>query len=149
MPDAVEAVWEGVEQEAADELIGAQGHELGLTILTIVFPGEADLAVFEADQAAVGNGDAVSVAAEIGQDLFWSAEGSLGVDDPVDLARPGEVATEGGRFGEAGEVAKEPQACGVEGGLQAFQEQPAEQAREHAHRQEEAGAAGDPAFTVQ
>ena len=45
--------------------------------------------------------------------------------------------------------AKELQAPGGVGGDELFQKQPAEQPREHAHRQEEARPAGDPALAVQ
>ena len=34
--------------------------------------------------AAVGDGDAMGIAAEIGENLRGSAEGFLGVDDPCD-----------------------------------------------------------------
>ena len=66
----MEAVRQGVQQEAADELVGIEGHHLGLAVRSVVLPGEADLAVGERDQPAVGDGDAMGVAAEIGQHLF-------------------------------------------------------------------------------
>src|ERR1700747_2284770 len=46
-------------------------------------------------------------------------------------------------------IAEELQAVGLVGGEQFLQEQPSEQAREHAHRQEEAGPARHPALTVE
>ena len=46
-------------------------------------------------------------------------------------------------------IAEELQAAGVVGGEQLLQEQPAEQAREHADGKEEAGPAGDPALSVE
>ena len=45
---------------------------------------------------------------------------------------------------EAGQVVEEPQAAGLVGGGEFFQEQTPEEPREHAHGQEEAGPAGDP-----
>ena len=91
----------------------------------------------------------MGVAAEIGQHLFGPAERGLGIDHPVDAAqlRRGGAAKACG-LGKAGEIAEEAQLAGVEGVLQCLQEQAAEQAGEHAHRQEEAGAAGDPAGAV-
>jgi hypothetical protein len=38
----------------------------------------------ECDEPAVGDRDAMGVAAEIGQDLCGSAEGPLGVNNPCD-----------------------------------------------------------------
>ena len=43
--DAVEAVGQGVQQEAADELVGVERHDLGLAVMAIVLPAEADPAV--------------------------------------------------------------------------------------------------------
>ncbi len=40
------------------------------------------------------------------------------------------------------------QLAGTEGVVQLFEEEPAEQARQNPHRQEEAGAAGDPALAI-
>ncbi len=45
MADAMEAVRQGVQQEAPDELVGFKRHHLGLAVLAIVLPGKADLAV--------------------------------------------------------------------------------------------------------
>ena len=70
-------------------------------------PAEADPAIGQADQAGVGDGDAVRVAAEIGQHLFGAAEGRLGVDDPFDLAAVGQMRAKAGGLGELGEIAEE------------------------------------------
>ena len=51
-------------------------------------------------------------------------------------------------FGERGKVAEEDEAAGRMQGREPFEEEPAEQAREHPHRQKEAGLAGDPARPV-
>ena len=72
--DAVKAFGQSMQQEAADELVGRQGHDLGLVVMAIVFPAKGDLVVVDVDEAAVGNGDAVGVAPEIGQNLLWAAE---------------------------------------------------------------------------
>src|SRR5271163_4237933 len=61
--DAMEAVRHGMLQEAADEFIGGKGHDLGFAVLPIVLPGETDLAIVKPDQAAVGDGNTVSVTA--------------------------------------------------------------------------------------
>ena len=91
----------------------------------------------------------MGVAAEIGQHLGGAAEGRLGIDDPVDPAQFAQAAGEGGGLRECGEIAEEAEFAGLEGGAQRVEEQPAEEAREHAHRQEEAGPAGDPACAVE
>jgi len=87
--DPVEAVGDGVLKEAADEFVGREPHDLGFAVLAIVLPGEADLAVVEPDQAAVGDGDAVRVAGEIPEHLLGPGKRRLGVDDPCDRRSPG------------------------------------------------------------
>src|SRR5215468_2823819 len=103
----------------------------------------------EADQAGVGNRDTVGVATEIGQHLFWATEGWLGVDDPLDPPQLIEPAGEGGGIGEAGQHAEEAEPAGCEGHVELGQEEAAEEPGEHAHRQKEAGATGDPAGAVE
>ena len=43
--DAVEAIRQGVQEKATNELIGTKRHHFGFTILPIVLPGKAHLAV--------------------------------------------------------------------------------------------------------
>ena len=45
--DAMEAVRQGVQQEAADELVGGERHDLGLAVVAVVLPAEGDVAVGE------------------------------------------------------------------------------------------------------
>ena len=74
--DAVEPVRHGVQQKPPHEFIRGQRHHLELAVMSVILPGEADLAVADPNQPAVGDGDAVRVAAEIGEHLF-GANGRL------------------------------------------------------------------------
>src|SRR5437867_12186395 len=76
MADAVKAVRQGVQEEATDELVGGKRHHFGLVVVPVIAPAEAQLSLFEPDEPAVGDGDAMGVAAEIGEDLIGAAEGS-------------------------------------------------------------------------
>ena len=87
--NAMEAVGQGVEQEAPDELVRLQTHGLYGAVVAIVLPGEPDMFVVAGLDAAVGDGDAMGVAAEIGENLRRSAEGLLGVDDPIEATHRG------------------------------------------------------------
>ena len=80
--DAVEAVGQDVKQEAADELVGIERHHLALVVVAVVLTQEADASLVQADQATVGDRDAMGIAAEIVQDLFGHAEWALGEDHP-------------------------------------------------------------------
>jgi hypothetical protein len=85
---------------------------IGLSVCSVVLPGEADLAVGERDQPAVGDGDAMGVTAELGKHLFGAAERWLGVDHPVEVQQFAEMAGEGLRPGKAGEIVEEPKLAG-------------------------------------
>ena len=75
MADAVEAGWQDVDQEAAHELGGGGCHDLlaVATVGAIVLPSEGDAGAAAGDQPAVGDGDTVSVAGQIGQYGQWPA----------------------------------------------------------------------------
>jgi hypothetical protein len=89
------------------------------------------------------------VTAEIGQHLLRAAAGRFGIDHPRDPPQLIEVAAEGSGFGECREFSEQAELAGRERGIEFSEEQPAEQAGEHAHRQKEAGATGDPACAVE
>jgi hypothetical protein len=77
--DAVKAAGQHVDQESADELVDCKRHRL-VSIAAfdpIVLPLEGDAVLVACDQAAVGDGDAVGVAGEIGQHRLGTAERAL------------------------------------------------------------------------
>ncbi len=75
MADAVEAMWQDMEQETADELVRRERHHaLPLrTIAAVVLVAEGDAALIVGDHTLIGDRDPVGVAREIG-------EQSLGAD---------------------------------------------------------------------
>src|SRR5260370_11973199 len=92
----MEAAREDVNEKAADEHADGKRHRL-LAIAPldpIIFPFERDSAVLQRDQPAVGDGDAMGVAGEIGQHGLGPAERSLGIDDPFGLAERIDTRTE-------------------------------------------------------
>jgi hypothetical protein len=58
MADALEAVWQDVQQKAPQKLIGRQGHQLVLVFVLVIFVGEGDLSLCELLESVVGDGDA-------------------------------------------------------------------------------------------
>ncbi len=86
MTDAAEPLRQYVKQKVTKELLSVERHYFGFVPGAIIFPPEADVALLTGKKPAVGDRNAMSVAPEISQNLFWSAEGTLGVDDPLDLA---------------------------------------------------------------
>ena len=67
--DAVEAARQDVEQEAADELVGRERHDLLAVgaVAAIILVAEGDAGLVEGEQPAVRDGDAVGVARQIGE----------------------------------------------------------------------------------
>lgn len=70
MANAVEAVGEAVDEEAADELVRIERHLPGRVAMAIIAPAEDHAAIVGADQATVGDGDAKRVAPEIGENVL-------------------------------------------------------------------------------
>ena len=83
--DAVKALWQDMKHEAPDELGGRQRHGLvaARSFDPIVLVAERDANLVGLDQPAIGDGDAVRVARQVGQNLLWSGEWRLGVDVPT------------------------------------------------------------------
>src|SRR5271163_3088248 len=135
--DAHEAAWQQVEQEAAQELVDRQRQEALLVGVGGVPPAEGDVALLEDDESAVGDGDAVGVATEIAQRVFRSAEGRLGINDPVVAEQRSKPCGEEARLRQWCEVAVEGEPVLVEGALESDDELTAKDAAEHLDRQEE------------
>lgn len=97
MAGAVEAARQQVEQEAADELVGGERHDLLAVgaVAAIILVAEGDAGWPDGEQPLVGDGDAVGVAREIGEHRLGAGEGWLGVDHPAFAANRREVAQEG------------------------------------------------------
>ena len=93
--DAHETGRQQMEQEASQELIYSQSHEALLVAMCGIAPAESDVAIGEGDQSGVGDGDAMGVGAEISQHMFRSAEGLLGIDDPVVAEQYPQPSSEG------------------------------------------------------
>ena len=109
VPDAMETLWQDVDEEAADELVRRQRHGLVAAgpVDPVVLDPECDAVGVGPDQAAVGDGDAVGVAGQISKYRLGAGEGLLGVDDPVGSAQRLEKGVEGGSVSEAGLVTEE------------------------------------------
>ncbi len=81
--DTHEAAGKQVQEESAQELFDRQSHQPLLVAVSRVSPTEGNVAVGQSYQPMVGNGDAMSVGAEVAQQMFWPAERPFAVDDPV------------------------------------------------------------------
>ncbi len=96
--DAHKTARQQVQEEAAQERFDWQSHEPFLVAMGGVAPAKGDVALGESNQPAVGNGDAMSVSAEIAQHVFWAAKRPFGVDNPVVTEQYPQPCGEGARF---------------------------------------------------
>ena len=81
--DADKAPGQHMLAKAAQELGPGESHDALLIAVSIVFPSKSHAVTIEAEQALIADGDAVSVAAKIAQDVSRPAESGLGIDHPV------------------------------------------------------------------
>ena len=86
--DSDETLRQGVEEKATDKLHRAEGGLLEDIVLPVFVP-EADHAVFEIKEAAVGDSDAVGVTGQILQDMLSVRDGVPYTDDPLVLVELG------------------------------------------------------------
>lgn len=88
MPDAMETTWQDMEQEAADELVGCERHDLlsVAAVAAVVLVAEGDASLVEGDQAAVRDCDPVGVAGQVGEHCLRPCERRLGIDHPTLLS---------------------------------------------------------------
>jgi hypothetical protein len=148
--DAVEAARQRVQEKAADELSGVVRHRLEPVVAldAVVLPLEGDALFIERDETRIRDGDAMGVAGEIGENGLRPGERPLGVDDPLCAAQRREGGVEGAFVGKGRKVAEEDEASDCVQGREPVEEEAAEEPRQHAHGQEEASLAGDPARSV-
>jgi len=64
--DAHERFGQHMQEEAAQELAGAEFHLTVLAAVGIVFPAKGDVLSIKCQQAMIGNGHAMGVAAQVG-----------------------------------------------------------------------------------
>jgi hypothetical protein len=81
--DADQPLGQNVDEEASQELIGAEGHNLLLAARGVVRPTEGDSILLERNEAMVGDSDAVGITSQVVENMLRSPEGWLGIDDPL------------------------------------------------------------------
>src|SRR5215469_4036325 len=124
-------LWQNVEQEAPDELVGAECHcpVSRRSVAAVIIVPEGHATLVESNEPAVRDGDVMGVAGEIGKHCFWAREGRLGVDKPILSFERREMRAEGLTTTQALDLTKErPPTCRV--GIGKYrQEEPSEQGK--------------------
>src|SRR6266853_1822624 len=148
VPDAVKPVRQHMNEEAADELATIQRHRLLAVAVSVILPAEPDLAVIHGQQPVVGDGDTVSVASDIVEDLGWPGERPLRVDHPLGVPNRRQIPPERGWFMKVAVGGEKVQLTGGEGLPQVVQEQAPEHLRQHRDRKKVSWPASDPALSI-
>src|SRR6202047_617114 len=105
-------LWQEVEQEAPDELVGGERHgaQPRPAVAAVVLVAEGHTAFVEAEQAAIGDGDMVSVSGEIGEHRLGVGAGRwLGVEEPFLPPERGQMCGKGLSATQAFELVEERQ----------------------------------------
>src|SRR6516225_5549280 len=89
VPNAMEALWQDVDEKATNELIGRERHRLVTSwpVDAIVLVPEGDAVLVGGYEPAIGDCHAVGVAREIAQHLLRPGERLSYVHHPIDLAQ--------------------------------------------------------------
>jgi hypothetical protein len=74
VPNAHESLGQDVQEEASNEFLHFQGHDVTGVSPVRVAPLEGDLAIVECHEAVIADGDAVGIPAEVVQDLVGRAK---------------------------------------------------------------------------
>jgi hypothetical protein len=106
------------------------------------------LFVGQRNQSMVGDGDAVSIAAEILQDVLGSAEGWFGVDDPIFAEERTQPGSEELGMGQRCEFSGQVQVPAFEDRLQASDELATEYPPQHRNGKEETWVGSNPAGVI-
>ena len=96
--DAHKAVGQNVEQEAADKLLGVEGHRLFSVAVFSISIAQSNLAMIDIEDTIIGERHAVGVAAEIVENSLGRTERLFGIDDPTLVMRDFNVAVDSRNF---------------------------------------------------
>ena len=98
--DALKAIRQEMQEKTSNELLGRQRHGLMSIVVPVILPVKTNLIVVDVNQAIVGKGNAMGIAADVVEHLSRPAERRFGVDDPWDFLQRGEIGAELGRIFE-------------------------------------------------
>ena len=83
VPDAHKAFGKKVQEEAAQEFIDSKSQQLLFVVVSGIAPAKSDRLSGKRDQAMIGDGYAMGVAAEILEHILGATERWFGVHHPV------------------------------------------------------------------
>lgn len=103
-----------------------------------VAPAKGDFAIGKRDEAMVGDGHAMGVAAKIVQHIFRATEGPFCIDNPVASEEQSQPGSEGSGLSKRSQISMEAQLIVLEGLLETSDELAAKDPRQHLEGKKEA-----------
>jgi hypothetical protein len=146
--DAHEAAREHVEQEAPEEFVNVERHDLRVAPIGVVLPPKLDDTVDETHEARIGDRDTVRIPTEVLEHLRGPTKRRLRIDDPGRRPELRDKCGELARVGERCRAGGEGQPALVERALQPREILRAEDDRERLHRKQKRRAPADPTRAV-
>jgi hypothetical protein len=70
-------------EKPAQKLLVAERHHTTLAVMSIILPPERHVSVGHLYKSMVGDRNAMGVASQIMQHMFWSAKWSFRIDHPI------------------------------------------------------------------
>ena len=137
-----------MQEERAEEFVGIESQGASAMPMGVVSPQEADFVIGHGKESGVGDGNAVGIAREVGQDLGRAGKGWLGINDPVGLGCRAQQS--GKRRGglQRSQLAGQSKFVLVKGLLQTRQEFSSEDHTEYFDGQKELRSAGNAALMI-
>lgn len=90
MANLDKTAWEHMQEKAAHKLYRIESHDFLFVAMCRITPAKTNLAIFETEQPAVGDGYSMSVVGQIPDHVRWPGKGLVCVDNPVFVfERPG------------------------------------------------------------
>ncbi len=143
-----ESWWQHMQQESSDKLDSFDSHLLASSFGGIVFERKGDVSMVNNQDAVVGNGDAMCIAAQIPKDIFRAGERRFGVDDPVLFIELVEEVPPDAGLAECGGAACQLELTGLVGLAQSSQELAPKQSAKYFDRQEKSLSGCDPRLAI-
>lgn len=147
--DANKAARKQVEEKTAQELIHRKRHSALLVAVRRISPTESDVAICQGNQAMVGDGHSMGIAAEVFENMFRAAKGPFAVDDPIVAIELPDQGAESLRVGKVLELAMKANLALCECTLQRCGKLAPKDAAQHFDRKKEGIARTDPILVIE
>ena len=127
--NAMKAAGQDMQQEAAHELLGTEGHGLvaGVCLGPIILPAKGDAALVQGNESLIRDRHPMGIAGQISQHRRRPGKRAFSALHPFALAQWGKPVGEGRRVGERGVLTEELQPSAAIHLLEFFEEAPAKQ----------------------